>query len=131
MGGNFDDNRGNAVIDLEYNERGEITGANGRSFRNKARLPRRICGTGIFNAGELGGNIPISAVNAVLSQYPGTTPISGTGNYGGYIGINDDGTLFTTRTPGNCVQNYRGPLGQQGRARPGRLSRRTAPYPGP
>ena len=67
---------------------------------------------GIFNAGELGGAIPITAVNGVLAGYPGTTPLTGTGNYGGYLGINNDGSLFTSRDPGNCVQNYRGPVGQ-------------------
>ncbi|EQD38096.1 hypothetical protein B2A_11614, partial [mine drainage metagenome] len=69
---------------------------------------------GIFSAAELGGAIPVSAVNALLSQYPGTSPVAGNsaGNYPGYIGINTDGTLFTTRDPGSCVQNYRGPVGK-------------------
>jgi iron complex outermembrane recepter protein len=113
MGGNFDHNRGNAVIDLEYNERGEIAGVNRPSFSELGGdRPFGYQGQ-TFNAGEVGGNIPISAVNAVLAQYPGTTPISGTGDYGGWIGVNGDGTLFTTRDPGNCVQNYRGPLAPQ------------------
>ncbi|HEV2271539.1 MAG TPA: TonB-dependent receptor [Steroidobacteraceae bacterium] len=111
MGGNFDHNRGNAVIDLEYNERGEIAGVNRPSFSEQGGDYPVGYAAGNFNAGDLGGNIPISAVNALLAQYPGTTPIPGTGDYGGYVGINHDGTLFTTRNPGSCVQNYRGPLG--------------------
>src|SRR5579885_1452040 len=114
MGGNFDNHKGNAVIDLEYNERGAITGAGRPFFSDYTNFTRGVPRPpeGIFNAAELGGSIPIAAVNAVLAQYPGTTPISGTGNYPGYIGINSDGTLFTSRDAGNCVQNYRGPVGQ-------------------
>jgi outer membrane receptor protein involved in Fe transport len=114
LGGDFADNRGNAVADLEYNERGAITGADRPFFSNYLNFTRGVARgpEGIFNAGELGGSIPVSAVNAVLAQYPGTTPVSGTGNYGGYVGINNDGTLFTTRDPGNCAQNYRGPVNQ-------------------
>jgi outer membrane receptor protein involved in Fe transport len=113
MGGNFNNNRGNAVVDLEYNERGEIAGVNRPSFSEQGGDYPAGFAAGNFNAGDIGGNIPISAVNAVLAQYPGTTPIPGTGDYGGYIGINHDGTLFTARNPGSCVQNYRGPLGRQ------------------
>lgn len=114
MGNNFADNKGNAVIDLEYNARDAITGADRSFFSDPANFNRKVprAPEGIFNAGELGGNIPISAINTILTGYPGTTPITGTGNYGGYIGLNSDGTLFTTRAPGNCVQNYRGPVGK-------------------
>ena len=114
MGGNFADHRGNAVADLEYNERAAITGASLPFFSNDVNFSRGVARPpeGIFSAGELGGSIPISAVNAILAQYSGTTPISGTGNYPGYIGINNDGTLFTSRAAGNCVQNYRGPVNQ-------------------
>ena len=41
-------------------------------------------------------------------MYPGTTPIAGTGNYPGAVGLNADGTLFTDLAGTNCVQNYRG-----------------------
>jgi iron complex outermembrane receptor protein len=110
MGGNFDDQRGNAVIDLEYNERGVINGSNRDTFTQQgAGWPVGTTGQS-FNAGEFGGNIPIAAVNGLLAQYPGTTPIAGTGNYDGWIGFNHDGTIFTTQSPGNCVQNYRGSL---------------------
>ena len=112
MGGNFDDHRGNAVVDLEYNERGAITGADSPFFSNDIIFNRGVARgpEAIFNAGELGGTIPISAVNSVLGQYGDS--VSGSGNYGGYLGINGDGTLFTSKDPGNCAQNYRGPLGK-------------------
>jgi outer membrane cobalamin receptor len=44
MGGNFDDQRGNAVIDLEYNERGVINGSNRDTF-TQHWLARRNDGT--------------------------------------------------------------------------------------
>lgn len=114
MGGKFADNKGNAIIDVEYNQRDAITGADRSFFSDPINFNRAVprAPEGIFSAGELGGNIPVSAVNSILAGYPGTTPIAGTGNYGGYIGVNSDGTLFTTRAPGNCVQNYKGPVGQ-------------------
>src|SRR5215469_4411881 len=108
MGGNFDHNRGNAVVDLEYSERGAITGADSSFFSNDVIFNRGVARgpEAIFNAGELGAKIPVSAVNSVLSKYGDS--VSGTGNYGGYLGINGDGTLFTSKDPGNCAQNYRG-----------------------
>ncbi len=116
MGGNFDHHKGNAVIDLEYNERGAITGNDSPFFSNNVNFNRGVPRgpEAIFSAGELGANIPLSAVNGILSQYPGTSPVAGdsSGNYPGYIGINSNGSLFTTRDPGSCVQNYQGPLGK-------------------
>ena len=113
MGGNFDNNRGNAVVDVEYNERGAIIGADRPFFSNFVNMPRGVPSgpEGTFSAAELGGSIPVATVNSVLAQYPGTAPLPG-GNYPGYLGINGDGTLFTTRDPGSCVQNYRGPVNQ-------------------
>lgn len=114
MGSNFAENKGNAVFDLEYNQRDAITGADRTFFSDYTNFNRTVprAPEGIFSAGELGGNVPISAVNAILAGYVGTKPISGTGNYGGYIGLNSNGTLFTTRAAGNCVQNYQGPVGK-------------------
>jgi iron complex outermembrane recepter protein len=110
MGGNFDDQRGNAVLDLEYNERGIVQGADREPFAHQGDgYPTADAGQS-FNAAEFGGNISISALNGLLAQYPGTKPISGTGNYDGWIGFNHDGTIFTTLSPTNCVQNYRGQL---------------------
>jgi len=115
MGNNFADNKGNAVFDIEYNKRDAITGADRNFFSDPSIFNRAVSRApeGVFTAGELGGTIPISAVNAVLAGYPGTTPISGTGNYGGLIGLNSNGTLFTSRAgAGNCVQNYQGQVGK-------------------
>lgn len=112
MGGNFDHERGNAVVDLEYSQRGAITGNDSSFFSNPSIFTRGVARgpEAIFSAGELGAPIPISAVNSVLSKYGDS--VSGTGDYGGYLGINGDGTLFTTKDPGNCVQNYRGAVGK-------------------
>src|SRR5215469_9078531 len=116
MGGNFDHNRGNAVVDLEYNERGAITGNDSSFFSNETVFNRGVARgpEAIFNAGELGGTIPVATVNGILAGYPGTTPVAGdsSGNYPGYLGINSDGTLFTTKDPASCAQNYRGAVGK-------------------
>ena len=108
MGGNFAHHKGNAVVDMEYNERGSVTGQQ-LSFFNSPQFARTVPfpPEGRF---ALGG-VPVSAVNAVLAQYPGTTPLSGTGAYPGFIGVNNDGSIFTTGDAPNCVQNYR-PTGQ-------------------
>lgn len=114
LGGNFADGKGNVVIDLEYHKRDGITGADRSFFSDPVNFPRAVprAPEGIFSTAELGGNIPVSTINSILAGYPGTTPIAGTGNYDGFVGLNSDGTLFTTRSPGNCVQNYRGPVGK-------------------
>lgn len=112
MGGNFAQDRGNAVVDLEYSQRGAITGADSSFFSNDTIFNRGVARgpEAIFNAGELGASIPISAVNSVLSKYGDS--VSGSGAYGGYLGINRDGSLFSDEDPGNCAQNYRGPVGK-------------------
>ena len=112
MGGNFANDRGNAVVDLEYSQRGAITGADSPFFSNDLIFNRGVARgpEAIFDSGELGATIPISAVNSVLSKYGDS--VTGSGDYGGYVGINGDGSLFTTKDPGNCAQNYRGPLGK-------------------
>ncbi|WP_163365554.1 hypothetical protein, partial [Enterobacter asburiae] len=75
-----------------------------------ARPPEGLVENGLF-----GSQPTVAAVNALLATYPGTTPISGSGQYNGAIGFNTDGTIFTTSAGTNCVQNYRGlataPLG--------------------
>jgi iron complex outermembrane receptor protein len=112
MGGNFADQRGNAVVDLEYNERGLINGWSRDLYTHKeGGYPSGSAGQ-VFNAGLFGGNMPVSSVNALLAQYPGTTPLvgDGSGNYDGWIGFNHDGSIFTTQSPENCVQNYKLPL---------------------
>ena len=52
-------------------------------------------------------------MNAVLAKYPGTTPVAGAGQYSGAIGVNTDGTLYTSGSTG-CAQNYKGVGAQLG-----------------
>lgn len=106
-GGKFAEDRGQALFAFGYADRAIVQGS-ARSFfadtRELARPPE-----GMINAGNYGGGQPtIAAVNAVLAGYPGTTPIAGAGFYTGSIGVNNDGTIFTTKAAPNCVQNYRG-----------------------
>ena len=111
LGGNFADDRGNAVVAFEYAERGVVHGADRPFFANIRQLARPP--EGIFPAGTFGSPPTVAAVNGVLAGYPGTTPIAGTGAYNGSLGVNTDGTLFTDLAAPNCVQNYRG-IGQKG-----------------
>ncbi len=111
IGGNFADNRGNAVVAFEYSERGVVHGSDRPFFQNIRQLARPP--EGIIPAGLFGAPPTIAAVNSVLAGYPGTTPIAGTGLYNGALGVNTDGTVFTDLAAPNCVQNYRG-LGPKG-----------------
>ncbi|MEP6883569.1 MAG: TonB-dependent receptor [Gammaproteobacteria bacterium] len=111
LGGNFADNRGNAVVAFEYSERGAVHGADRPFFQNIRELARPP--EGIMPAGTFGAAPTIDAVNNVLAGYPGTTPIAGTGLYNGSLGVNTDGSIFTDLAAPNCVQNYRG-IGQKG-----------------
>jgi len=107
VGGSFAENRGSAIVAFEYSDRATVLGANRPFFANIRQLARPP--EGIIGAGNYGGGAPtIAAVNAVLAGYPGTTPIAGTGNYNGAIGVNTDGTIFTDLAGTNCVQNYKG-----------------------
>lgn len=110
-GGKIGDDKGNVLVDFEYSRRDAVSGAN-RSFftqpsvRFLGRPPEGIVFRGGWGNGSQ--NPTISAVNAVLAGYPGTTPISGSGAYTGAIGVNTDGTLYTSAAGGNCAQNYKG-----------------------
>ena len=107
FGSKFADGRGRLLFAFEFADRSAVAGRDRPFFANIRQLARPP--EGIIAAGNFGGGAPtIAAVNAVLAQYPGTTPISGSGNYNGAIGVNDDGTIFTTAAGTNCVQNYRG-----------------------
>jgi iron complex outermembrane recepter protein len=107
FGSRFADDRGRFVLALEYANRNTVDGADRPFFANIRQLARPP--EGFIAAGGFGGPAPtIAAVNAVLATYPGTTPIAGTGAYPGAIGVNGDGTIFTTLAGTNAVQNYRG-----------------------
>lgn len=113
VGHNFADGRGNAVLAVEYSDRDLVEGSTRPFFANIRQLARPA--EGIIGAGNFGGGAPtIASVNAVLAGYPGTTPIAGTGNYPGAIGVNTDGTIFTTAAGANCAQNYKGVGGVKG-----------------
>ena len=107
FGSRFADDRGNVLFAFEYADRATVAGRDRPFFANIRQLARPP--EGIIGAGNYGGSAPTTAaVNAVLATYPGTTPIAGGPLYSGAIGVNDDGTIFTTLAGANCVQNYRG-----------------------
>ena len=113
IGGKFDDDRGHAMLAFEYGKRDSVLGSQ-RSFftqpsvRFLARPPEGIIYAGGFGTGATAPTI--AAVNGVLAGYPGTTPYPGSGPYKGAIGVNTDGTIFTSVVPASlgCVQNYKG-----------------------
>jgi iron complex outermembrane recepter protein len=107
FGSSFADDRGRFMMALEYANRNTVDGADRPFFANIRQLARPP--EGYIAAGGFGGPAPtIAAVNSILATYAGTTPIAGAGAYPGAIGINGDGTVFTTLAGSNCVQNYRG-----------------------
>ncbi|MEO6552657.1 MAG: TonB-dependent receptor [Croceibacterium sp.] len=108
VGGNFADGRGNAVLAFEYSDRAEVKGSSRPFFQNIRPLTRPPEGEVLFGNFGSTGSPTIAAVNAVLAGYAGTTPIAGTGIYKGAIGVNTDGTVFTTLAAPNCAQNYKG-----------------------
>lgn len=106
-GSSFADDRGRVLFALEYAGRDTVAGRDRPFFANIRQLARPP--EGIIGAGNFGGGAPTTAaVNAVLAGYPGTTPITAGALYPGAIGVNNDGTIFTTLAGTNCVQNYRG-----------------------
>lgn len=113
VGGNFADDRGHAMLDMEYSSRNAIAGSQRAFFRQPTvrflgRPPEGFIYAGGFGTGATAPTI--AAVNSVLATYPGTTPYAGTGPYRGGIGVNTDGTIFTTVVPAalGCAQNYKG-----------------------
>lgn len=84
LGGNFDENRGHAMVVFEYGKRDAVSGSQ-RSFftqptvRFLARPPEGIIYAGGYGTGATAPSI--AAVNAVLAGYPGTTQYPGAGPY--------------------------------------------------
>ena len=110
-GGKINDGKGHILIDLEYGKRDAVDGSNRPFFtqpsvRFLGRPPEGVIFKGGWGTGATAPST--AAVNAILAKYPGTTPISGTGAYTGAIGVNTDGTLFTSIAGSNCAQNYKG-----------------------
>ncbi len=107
IGGSFAEDRGHAMLAFGYSDRATVLGSTRPFFTDTRELARPP--EGMINPGNYAGGAPtIAAVNAVLAGYAGTTPIAGSGTYNGSIGVNTDGTIFTTKAAPNCVQNYRG-----------------------
>lgn len=113
VGGKLADDRGDVMLAFEYAKRDEVMGSQ-RSFftqptvRFLGRTPEGMIYKGGFGAGATAP--AIADVNAILAGYAGTTPYAGTGTYDGAIGVNTDGTIFTSVVPGSlgCAQNYKG-----------------------
>ena len=113
VGGKFADDRGHAVLAFEYGNREAVSGSQ-RSFftqpsvRFLGRPPEGFIYAGGYGAGATAPSI--AAVNAVLAGYTGTQPYAGSGLYRGGIGVNTDGTIFTTVVPKSlgCSENYKG-----------------------
>lgn len=113
VGGKLADDRGHVMLAFEYDKRDEVMGSQ-RSFftqpsvRFLGRTPEGMIYNGGFGAGATAPTI--GSVNAVLAGYAGTTPYPGSGPYNGDIGVNTDGTIFTTVVPASlgCSQNYKG-----------------------
>lgn len=111
VGGNFADDKGHAILAAEYSDRAAVYGSQRDFFTQPTvrflnRPPEGAIFAGGWGAPGLAPSV--GAVNAVLAGYPGTTPLPGAGAYGGWIGVNTDGTLFTTVNAPVCAQNYKG-----------------------
>lgn len=104
VGGHFADDRGHAVLSMEYAQRDPVFGA-ARKFFEFGR-PLAVLQTG---AVVVGNNQPqISAVNAALAAR-GLGPLPGGPNYTGNIGVNPDQTIFTTGYGPSAPVGYSGP----------------------
>ena len=106
LGGNFAEDRGNAVLSLSWSDREGVDFMAREFFRKAPGGTDFRIQTGTY---ELGANLPTqAAVNQVFAQYgaaPGRVPVSPTT----YLGFNDDGTLFSAN---KVPFNWRGPDGQ-------------------
>ena len=119
LGSNFADDRGNAVVSLQYTERDPIFQGD-REFSEVALDVRRQGNTPQGSATILEGRYDRAATNShtqaamdqVFAQY-GFAP--GAVNRAQSISFNADGTLFTTGSGlPNSVANFRGDTGVSG-----------------
>lgn len=106
FGGNFADDRGNAVLSFSWTDRQGVDFMARDFFRKHPGGTDFRIQTGTY---ELGANLPTQeAVDQVFAQYgaaPGRVPVSPTT----YLGFNDDGSLFAAN---KGPFNWRGPEGQ-------------------
>ena len=98
LGGNFDDDKGNAVISFGYSNRGDIRNA-ARAFSSVSG-PSSTSPLGAYDT--IGSNLPSQAVvDSVFAKYGvAAGAVKATANR---LGFNNNGTLFFN------AQNYKGP----------------------
>lgn len=103
IGGNFADDRGNAVLSIGWAQREEM-GKGEREFTAQAASTTSFFPSGTYRA--VANNLPTQAsVNAVFAGY-GVAPNSVCYNGGSTgFGFNGDGTLYATGSAGNCAAN--------------------------
>lgn len=95
-GGNFADDKGNAVISFSYSDRQELVGAQREFYR---RAVGGTSSTTVGVASMLAGNNPSqAAVNSIFGRYGvGANVVAATSGFG----FNDDGTLFAANGGAN------------------------------
>jgi len=102
-GGNFGDNRGNAVVSISYTQRGPIGFLDLPFYRTWAGAGDFRTGEGTYNPAA---NRPSqTAINNVFGSYGVAAPPASS-----FLGFNSDGTLFAAT---NGLGNYKGGLGLQ------------------
>lgn len=107
MGGNFADDHGNAVVSLDYSERGTVI-AGSRDFFDLWFINTNTR----FGVARMLGNLPSqAALDTVFGQYDGAAPGSVAPVM--TLSFNEDGTLFSNAPVTSPVVNYRGPLGNE------------------
>jgi outer membrane receptor protein involved in Fe transport len=106
MGGNFSDNRGNAMFGVEYFKRGAAR-QDERDFFTKGWADPSVAGTEAFLPGTSyapGGNTPSqAAIDGIFTQAPGLV------GRGSTFFFNTNGTAFTPADP-DGVYRYNGVL---------------------
>lgn len=115
MGGNFSDNRGNAMFGVEYYKRGAAR-QDERDFYTKGWADPTVAGTEAFFGGTSyapGFNLPSqSVVDGIFSQAPQGVDANGNAlgvGAGSSFYFNQDGTIFTQADP-DGVYRYNGIL---------------------
>ncbi|MES2033013.1 MAG: TonB-dependent receptor [Pseudomonadota bacterium] len=102
IGGNFADDRGNAVLSIGWAQREEV-GKGDRDFTAQATSTTSYFPSGTYRTA---GNLPTqAAVNAVFAGYGvAANSVCYTGGGAGF-GFNGDGTLYATGSSGQCAVN--------------------------
>ncbi len=106
IGGSFNEGRGHAMLSFGYSDRASVLGSSRPFYTNTRELARPP--EGIINAGNLGGGTPTygAVYGAMGIALP--TGVLATDLYKGSIGVNVDGSIFTSKDGTNPVQNFMG-----------------------